>query len=144
NGVGDKAVNQLDNSVNLNLEATIAINLSIENKEAAEKIHGGTTQVFLISVGPRYLLLQVKCIRWLNLSPISSLVLDILEYKSINDGEKHGKQLEAVSNVKLLKNWLKSQNFHEHCIFSVIESCCPLCSIERNFHISFPELTIPL
>ncbi|WZZ46245.1 hypothetical protein YC2023_042504 [Brassica napus] len=41
-GGGDKEVNQLEKSVNSNLEATIAVNVSTENK--------GTIQVFLISV----------------------------------------------------------------------------------------------
>jgi len=60
-------------------------------------------------IGPRYLLLRVKCIHWLNhlsrtsgiFIPIASLVLDMLEYKTTNDGEKQEQKLEAVSTVKV-------------------------------------------
>lgn len=60
-------------------------------------------------IGPRYLLLRVKCIQWLNhlsrtsgiFIPIASLVLDMLEYKTTNDGEKQEQKLEAVSTVKV-------------------------------------------
>ncbi|CAN7066939.1 unnamed protein product, partial [Brassica rapa subsp. trilocularis] len=85
---------------------------------------------------------------WLNLSRASgifilivSLVLDILEYKSINDSEKQVKQLGAISTIKLPKNWLKSQNFQEQCIFSVIEHLAVHFS-QWSFHMSFSELAI--
>ncbi|EOA23637.1 hypothetical protein CARUB_v10016835mg [Capsella rubella] len=103
-------------------------------------------------IGPRYLLLRVKCIQWLNqlsrtsgiFIPIASLVLDMLEYKTTNDGEKQEQELQAVSTVKLPKNWLKSQNFQEQCIFSVIEVLA-VHFAQWSFHISFPELaTIPI
>ncbi|CAA0386580.1 unnamed protein product [Arabidopsis thaliana] len=103
-------------------------------------------------IGPRYLLLRVKCIHWLNhlsrtsgiFIPIASLVLDMLEYKTTNDGEKQEQKLEAVSTVKLPKNWLKSQNFQEQCIFSVIELLA-VHFAQWSFHISFPDLaTIPV
>ncbi|KAF8101973.1 hypothetical protein N665_0201s0266 [Sinapis alba] len=103
--------------------------------------------VATLFIGPRYLLLRVKCIQWLNhlsrssgiFIPIASLVLDMLEYKSTNDGEKQKKKLEAVSTVKLPKNWLKSQNFQEQCIFSVIDLLATHFA-QWSFHISFPEL----
>ncbi|CAN6904548.1 unnamed protein product [Brassica oleracea] len=103
--------------------------------------------VATLFIGPRYLLLRVKCIRWLNhlsrasciFIPIASLVLDMLEYKTTNDGEKQKKKLEAVSTVKLPKNWLKSQNFQEQCIFFVIELLANHFA-QWSFHISFPEL----
>ncbi|XP_010427325.1 PREDICTED: nucleolar complex protein 2 homolog [Camelina sativa] len=104
-------------------------------------------------IGPRYLLLRVKCIQWLNhlsrtsgiFIPIASLVWDMLEYKTTNDGEKQEqKKHDAVSTVKLPKNWLKSQNFQEQCIFSVIEVLAAHFA-QWSFHISFPELaTIPI
>lgn len=64
--------------------------------------------VATLFIGPRYLLLRVKCIQWLNhlscasgiFMPIASLVLDMLEYKTTVDGEKQ-KKLEAVSTVKV-------------------------------------------
>ncbi|CAN8279446.1 unnamed protein product [Cochlearia groenlandica] len=108
--------------------------------------------VATLFIGPRYLLLRVKCIQWINhlsrtsgiFIPIASLVLDMMEYKKSNDGEKHEMKLEAVSTIKLPKNWLKSQNFHEQCIFSVIELLASHFA-QWSFHISFPELaTIPL
>ena len=67
--------------------------------------------------------------------------MDILEYKSINDSEKQVKQLGAISTIKLPKNWLKSQNFQEQCIFSVIEHLAVHFS-QWSFHMSFPELAI--
>lgn len=102
--------------------------------------------VATLFIGPRYLLLRVKCIQWLNhlsrasgiFIPIASLVLDMLEYKTTNEGEKQKKKLEAVSTVKLPKNWLKSQNFQEQCIFSVIELLANHFA-QWSFHISFPE-----
>ncbi|KAG7565801.1 Nucleolar complex protein 2 [Arabidopsis suecica] len=103
-------------------------------------------------IGPRYLLLRVKCIQWLNhlsrtsgiFIPIASLVLDMLEYKTTNDGEKQEQKLEAVSTVKLPKNWLKSQNFQEQCVFSVVELLA-VHFAQWSFHISFPDLaTIPV
>ncbi|CAL9246275.1 unnamed protein product [Arabidopsis halleri] len=103
-------------------------------------------------IGPRYLLLRVKCIQWLNhlsrtsgiFIPIASLVLDMLEYKTAKDGEKQEQKLEAVSTVKLPKNWLKSQNFQEQCVFSVIELLA-VHFAQWSFHISFPDLaTIPV
>lgn len=65
--------------------------------------------VATLFIGPRYLLLRVKCIRWLNhlsrtsgvFIPIASLVLDMLEYKTTNECEKLGKKLEAFSTVKV-------------------------------------------
>ncbi|KAL1218585.1 Protein REBELOTE [Cardamine amara subsp. amara] len=113
------------------------------------QVINGVAQLF---IGPRYLLLRVKCIQWLNLLscksgifiPIASLVLDMLEYKTTNEAEKLGKKLEAFSTVKLPKNWLKSQNFQEQCIFSVIELLA-VHFAQWSFHISFPELaTIPV
>ncbi|CAH8360453.1 unnamed protein product [Eruca vesicaria subsp. sativa] len=103
--------------------------------------------VATLFIGPRYLLLRVKCIQWLNhlsrasgiFIPIASLVLDMLEYKTTNEGKKQKKKLEAVSSVKLPKNWLKSQNFQEQCIFSVIELLANHFA-QWSFHISFPEL----
>ncbi|CAN7057158.1 unnamed protein product [Brassica rapa subsp. trilocularis] len=48
--------------------------------------------VATLFIGPRYLLLRVKCIQWLNrlsrasgiFIPIASLVMDVLEYKTTN------------------------------------------------------------
>lgn len=47
-------------------------------------------------------------------------------------------------SLQLPKNWLKSQNFQEQCISSVIELLAVHFS-QWSFHISFPELaTIPV
>lgn len=70
------------------------------------QVISGVAKLF---IGPRYLLLRVKCIQWLNqlsrtsgiFIPIASLVLDMLEYKNTNEGEKQDKKLEAVSAVKV-------------------------------------------
>lgn len=67
--------------------------------------------VATLFIGPRYLLLRVKCIQWLNhlsrasgiFISIASLVMYMLEYKTTDDGEKQAKKLEAVSAVKVLK-----------------------------------------
>ncbi|KAJ4904719.1 Noc2p family [Raphanus sativus] len=88
--------------------------LTTDNKEAVEKIHSGhfancvdlyamiqiINGVATLFIGPRYLLLRVKCIQWLNHLSRAS-----------DDGEKQAKKLEAVSAVKLPTYWLKSQNF---------------------------------
>ncbi|CAH2064046.1 unnamed protein product [Thlaspi arvense] len=108
--------------------------------------------VATLFIGPRNLLLRVKCIQWLNhlsrtsgiFIPIASLVLDMLEYRTANESGKQEKKLQAVSTVKLPKNWLKSQNFQEQCIYSVIQLLA-VHFAQWSFHISFPELaTIPL
>ncbi|KAH0844245.1 hypothetical protein HID58_090537 [Brassica napus] len=57
-GGGDKEVNQLEKSVNSNLEATIAVNVSTENKGTIQ-VRNGIGTLFS---GPRYLLISIKCI----------------------------------------------------------------------------------
>ncbi|KAK2633889.1 hypothetical protein Ddye_028681 [Dipteronia dyeriana] len=108
--------------------------------------------VAVLFPGPRYLPLRCKCIEWLNhlsassgiFISISSLVLDILEYKIGNEGGKAGKDFSFSSAVKLPKYWLKSQNFQEECVFSAIELLTVHFS-QWSYHISFPELaTIPV
>ncbi|KAG6669917.1 nucleolar complex protein 2 homolog [Carya illinoinensis] len=108
--------------------------------------------VALLFPGPRYLPLRIKCIQWLNnlssssgvFIPVTSLVLDVLEYKVGKEGGKRGKAFKFSSAVKLPKYWLKSQNFQEACVSSAIE----LLSVhfaQWSYHISFPEVaTIPL
>ncbi|KAJ7970410.1 nucleolar complex protein 2-like [Quillaja saponaria] len=101
--------------------------------------------------GPRYLPLRLKCIQWLNhlssssgvFIPITSLVLDILEYKIGMVGGKPGKAVDLY-DIKLPKHWLKSQNFQEECILSAVEQLAEHFA-QWSYHISFPELaTIPL
>jgi len=65
--------------------------------------------VALLFPGPRYLPLRLRCIQWLNnlsgssgvFIPITSLVLDILEYKIAKDSWKPGKVLQPMSTVKV-------------------------------------------
>lgn len=65
--------------------------------------------VALLFPGPRYLPLRVRCIKWLNnlsnssgvFIPVSSLVLDVLEYKIGKDGGKPGKVFEPMSAIKV-------------------------------------------
>jgi nucleolar complex protein 2 len=67
--------------------------------------------VALLFPGPRYLPLRLKCIQWLNnlssssgiFIPVSSLVLDVLEYKVGKDGGKRGKAFNFLSAVKVRK-----------------------------------------
>lgn len=108
--------------------------------------------VALLYPGPRYLPLRLKCIQWLNnlssssgvFIPVSSLVLDVLEYKVGKDRGKHGKAFNFSSAVKLPKQWLKSQNFQQECVSSAIE-LLSVHFVQWSYHISFPELaTIPL
>ncbi|KAK7364696.1 hypothetical protein VNO80_13437 [Phaseolus coccineus] len=108
--------------------------------------------VALLFPGPRYLPLRLRCIQWLNnlsgssgvFIPVTSLVLDVLEYKIAKDSGKPGKVLQPMSTVKLPKHWLKSRGFQEECILSA----CELLSehfAQWSYHISFPELaTAPL
>ncbi|KAL5569263.1 hypothetical protein UlMin_025838 [Ulmus minor] len=107
--------------------------------------------VALLFRGPRYLPLRVKCIQWLNhlssssgiFIPVSSLTLDILEYK-IGEGVKHGKSFSFSTAIKLPKHWLKSRNFQEQCVLSTIELLSAHFA-QWSYHISFPDLaTIPL
>lgn len=108
--------------------------------------------VAVLFPGPRYMPLRVKCIQWLNtlsessgvFIPITSLVLDILEYKIGKESLKPGKDFSFSSAVKLPKHWLKSRNFQDECVFSAIELLA-VHFAQWSYHISFPDLaTIPL
>jgi len=65
--------------------------------------------VALLFPGPRYLPLRLRCIQWLNnlsgssgvFIPVTSLVLDVLEYKIAKDSGKPGKVLQPMSTVKV-------------------------------------------
>ncbi|XVE75337.1 hypothetical protein DITRI_Ditri12bG0086300 [Diplodiscus trichospermus] len=102
--------------------------------------------------GPRYLPLRLKCIQWLNnlssasgvFIPVASFALDILEYKTGKDNGKPGKIFNFSSSVKFPKYWLKSRNFQEKCVSSVIELLA-MHFAQWSYHVTFPELvTIPL
>ncbi|XWS58834.1 hypothetical protein CRYUN_Cryun08bG0068000 [Craigia yunnanensis] len=108
--------------------------------------------VAVLFPAPRYLPLRLKCIHWLNnlssasgvFIPAASFALDILEYKTGKDNGKPGKDFNFSSSVKLPKHWLKSRNFQEKCVSSVIESLA-MHFAQWSYHITFPELaTIPL
>ncbi|XP_021296107.1 nucleolar complex protein 2 homolog isoform X1 [Herrania umbratica] len=108
--------------------------------------------VAVLFPGPRYLPLRLQCIQWLNnlssssgvFIPVASLALDILEYKTGKDNGKPGKDFNFSSSVKLPKHWLKSRNFQEKCVSSVIELLA-MHFAKWSYHITFPELaTIPL
>ncbi|KAL2343645.1 hypothetical protein Fmac_004930 [Flemingia macrophylla] len=111
-------------------------------------IHG----VALLFPGPRYLPLRLRCIRWLNhlsgssgvFIPVTSLVLDVSEYKITKHSGKHGKLVQPMSAIKLPKHWLKSRDFQEECVSSAIELLSEHFA-QWSYHISFPELaTAPL
>ncbi|KAM7499175.1 hypothetical protein LguiA_023589 [Lonicera macranthoides] len=102
--------------------------------------------------GPRYFPLRLRCIQWLNklssssgiFIPVTSFVLDLLEYKIGKEDGKPGKSINFPSLLKLPKHWLKSQKFREECVFSAIEMLSVHFS-QWSYHISFPDLaTIPL
>ncbi|XP_030930154.1 nucleolar complex protein 2 homolog [Quercus lobata] len=108
--------------------------------------------VAVLFSGPRYLPLRLKCIQWLNhlssssgiFIPVASLVLDVLEYNISKEGRSNEKAVNLSSAVKLPKHWLKSRNFQEECVSSVIELLAEHFA-QWSYHISFPELaTIPL
>ncbi|XP_022765341.1 nucleolar complex protein 2 homolog isoform X2 [Durio zibethinus] len=108
--------------------------------------------VAVLFPGPRYLPLRLKCIQWLNnlssssgvFIPVTSFALDILEYKTSKDNGNTGKDFNFSSSVKLPKHWLKSRNFQEKCVSSVIELLA-MHFAQWSYHITFPELaTIPL
>ncbi|KAK9060478.1 hypothetical protein SSX86_021182 [Deinandra increscens subsp. villosa] len=98
--------------------------------------------------GPKYLPLRIRCIQWLNklssscgiFIPVSSLILDMVEYK-VNEGGKSRKSVKLASDLKLPKFWLKSQNFVEQCVYSAIEVLA-VHFIQWSYHICFPELAI--
>ncbi|XP_077245498.1 noc2p family [Tasmannia lanceolata] len=103
--------------------------------------------------GPRYLPLRLKCIQMLNqlssssgvFIPIASLVLSSLEYKeSSKAGARPGRALKFSTVLKVPKQLLKSRDFQEECVLSVIELLSAHFA-QWSYHISFPELaTIPL
>lgn len=65
--------------------------------------------VALLFPGPRYLPLRLRCIQWLNhlagssgvFIPVTSLVLDVLEYNITKDGGKPGKVFVTLSTIKV-------------------------------------------
>lgn len=65
--------------------------------------------VALLFPGPRYLPLRLRCIQWLNrlssssgvFIPVTSLVLDVLEYKISKDSGKPAKIFEPLSAIKV-------------------------------------------
>ncbi|KAK7266162.1 hypothetical protein RIF29_18804 [Crotalaria pallida] len=75
--------------------------------------------VALLFPGPRYLPLRLRCIQWLNrlsassgvFIPVTSLVLDVLEYKITKDGGKPGKVLEPLSTIKFKNSCLSNTIF---------------------------------
>ncbi|XP_061375147.1 protein REBELOTE isoform X2 [Gastrolobium bilobum] len=108
--------------------------------------------VALLFPGPRYLPLRLRCIQWLNhlagssgvFIPVTSLVLDVLEYKITKVDGKPGKVVESLSTIKLPKYWLKSRDFQEECVSSAIELLSEHFA-QWSYHISFPELaTAPI
>ncbi|KAL8538598.1 hypothetical protein ACS0TY_000569 [Phlomoides rotata] len=102
--------------------------------------------------GPRYLPLRLKSIEWLNalssssgyFIPLSSLVLDILEYKVVREGRKAENTVNITSILKLPKHYLKSKSFQDECYHSAVEQLSSHFA-QWSYHISFPDLaTIPL
>ncbi|KAH6760377.1 Noc2p family [Perilla frutescens var. frutescens] len=102
--------------------------------------------------GPRYLPLRLKCVEWLNclssssgnFIPLASLVLDILEYKVVREGQKAQNAFNIASVLKLPKHYLKSKSFQDECFHSAIEQLSSHFA-QWSYHISFPDLaTIPL
>lgn len=127
--------------------------------------------------GPRYLPLRLKSIEWLNalssssgyFIPVSSLVLDILEYKVLREGRKAENTVNIASILKvrkllifflffsplnllvimsfhmqLPKQYLKSKSFQDECFHSAVEQLSSHFA-QWSYHISFPDLaTIPL
>ncbi|XP_058071733.1 protein REBELOTE isoform X2 [Magnolia sinica] len=103
--------------------------------------------------GPRYLPLRLKCIQMLNqlsnssrvFIPIASVALSSLEYRESSKADARPRKTFNISSLlKVPKQLLKSRDFQEECVLSVIE----LLSVhfaQWSYHISFPELaTIPL
>uniref|UniRef100_A0A1D1YI65 Nucleolar complex protein 2 n=1 Tax=Anthurium amnicola TaxID=1678845 RepID=A0A1D1YI65_9ARAE len=77
--------------------------------------------------------------------PVTSLVLDCLEYRSSSNGHAGlGKACNFSSLLKVPKQLLKSQEFQEECILSALEQLSAHFA-QWSYNISFPELaTIPL
>lgn len=65
--------------------------------------------VALLFPGPRYLPLRLRCSQWLNhlsgssgvFIPVTSLVLDVLEYKITKDSGKPGRVFQPMSTMKV-------------------------------------------
>ncbi|KAK6136041.1 hypothetical protein DH2020_030207 [Rehmannia glutinosa] len=102
--------------------------------------------------GPRYFPLRLKCIEWLNylanssgnFIPVTSLVLDILEYKVAKEEEMLVNAFNIASILKMPKHYLKSKSFQDECFHSAVEQLS-LHFAQWSHHISFPDLaTVPL
>ncbi|XP_072952208.1 protein REBELOTE [Typha angustifolia] len=103
--------------------------------------------------GLRNIPLRFKCVQMLNelslssgvFVPIASLVFECLDYKeSGNLDTTRGTKINFSSLLKVPKQLLKSQDFHEECVLSAIELLSAHFA-QWSYHISFPELTaIPL
>ncbi|KAK6156367.1 hypothetical protein DH2020_010615 [Rehmannia glutinosa] len=102
--------------------------------------------------GPRYFPLRLKCIEWLNylanssgnFIPVTSLVLDILEYKVAKEGRNARNAFNIASILKMPKHYLKSKSFQDECFHSAVEQLS-LHFAQWSHHISFPDLaTVPL
>ncbi|EPS73246.1 hypothetical protein M569_01510, partial [Genlisea aurea] len=108
--------------------------------------------VALMFPGPRYFPLRLRCIEWLNnlsrssgnFIPVTSIVLDIFEYKFVKEGKKAESCVDMSSVLKVPKRYLKSKTFQEECFRCAVEQMSFHFS-QWSFHISFPDLAaIPL
>ncbi|KAF6134358.1 hypothetical protein GIB67_005750 [Kingdonia uniflora] len=98
--------------------------------------------------GSRYFPLRRKCVQMLSqlsnssgiFIPITSLVLDSLEYAGSGKPDARSEIAFDISVLlKVPKQWLKSQVFHEEIVLSVIELLSAHFS-QWSYHISFPDL----
>nr|QUE41924.1 nucleolar complex protein 2 [Fragaria x ananassa] len=98
----------------------------------------------------RYLPLRLRCIRMLNriaastgtFTPVSMLLLDMLEMKELNRPTTGGvgKAVDLRTVLKVSKPTLKTRAFQEACVLSVVDELAEHLA-QWSYSIAFPELS---
>ncbi|XP_062017237.1 nucleolar complex-associated protein 2 [Rosa rugosa] len=98
----------------------------------------------------RYLPLRLRCIRMLNriaastgtFTPVSMLLLDMLEMKELNRPTTGGvgKAVDLRTILKVSKPTLKTRAFQEACVLSVVDELAEHLA-QWSYSIAFPELS---
>ncbi|CAL8998479.1 unnamed protein product [Prunus brigantina] len=98
----------------------------------------------------RYFPLRLRCVRMLNriaastgtFTPVSMLLLDMLEMKELNRPATGGvgKALDLRTILKVSKPTLKTRAFQEACVLSVVDELAEHLA-QWSYSIAFPELS---
>ncbi|XP_068338305.1 nucleolar complex-associated protein 2 [Pyrus communis] len=98
----------------------------------------------------RYFPLRLRCIRMLNriaastgtFTPVSMLLLDMLEMKELNRPTTGGvgKAIDLRTVLKVSKPTLKTRAFQEACVLSVVDELAEHLA-QWSYSVAFPELS---